>query len=120
MAHKDLSERVYRPSLEVRGFSFNPIGKLAVWPVYSIDLGRSFAVVSTEGVLIYSIDNHRKFQPRRLVEEVTPKAIENAIQDEKFHKALYMSLILNDAKFVERSLNVIRYDKSKVLKSHLS
>lgn len=76
-------------------------------------LGRSFAVVSTEGVLIYSVDNYRKFQPRRLVDKVTPKSVRDAIQDEKYHKALYMSLILNDNELVETSLNVMQFEKSK-------
>lgn len=81
------------------------------------NLGRSFAVVSTEGVLIYSVDNHRKFQPRRLVEKVTPKAVRDAIQDEKYHKALYMSLILNDNDLVENTLNSTQYKQSKCLLS---
>ncbi|KAI6185176.1 Utp12 domain-containing protein [Aphelenchoides fujianensis] len=55
VARKDPSERVHRPSMELRQFSFNPIG-------------RSFAAVTTEGVQIFAVDNHRRFQPRRLAE----------------------------------------------------
>jgi len=107
VARKDPSERVHRPSLEIHGFTFNPIG-------------RSFAVVSTEGVLVYSIDNHRKFQPRRLVEKVTPKSVRDAIQDQKFHKALCMSLVLNDSKLLETTLNVMQYDKISSVIGHIS
>ncbi|KAI6190657.1 Utp12 domain-containing protein [Aphelenchoides bicaudatus] len=107
VARKDPSERAYRPSLEIRAFAFNPIG-------------RSFAVVSTEGVLVYSVDNYRKFQPRRLVDKVTPKSVRDAIQDEKYHKALYMALILNDNDLVETSLNVMQFEKIPSVIGHLS
>ncbi|KAI6218490.1 Periodic tryptophan protein 2-like protein [Aphelenchoides fujianensis] len=68
VARKDPSERVHRPSMELRQFSFNPIG-------------RSFAAVTTEGVQIFAVDNHRRFQPRRLAESVTPAAAQLVFAD---------------------------------------
>ncbi|KAI6224160.1 hypothetical protein M3Y95_00853700 [Aphelenchoides besseyi] len=96
VARKDPSERVHRPSLQLRQFSFNPIG-------------RSFAAVTTEGVQIYSLDNHRRFQPRRLAENVTPAAIENSLYSDEYSQALCMSLALNDGVLLERTLNDMPY-----------
>ncbi|KAI6189322.1 Periodic tryptophan protein 2-like protein [Aphelenchoides fujianensis] len=94
VARKDPSERVHRPSMELRQFSFNPIG-------------RSFAAVTTEGVQIFAADNHRRFQPRRLAESVTPAAVEDALHEEEFGRALCMSLALNDDTLLERTLNEV-------------
>ncbi|KAI6219131.1 Periodic tryptophan protein 2-like protein [Aphelenchoides fujianensis] len=102
VARKDPSERVHRPSMELRQFSFNPIG-------------RSFAAVTTEGVQIFAVDNHRRFQSRRLAENVTPAAVEDALHEEEFGRALCMSLALNDDPLLERTLNEVPVKESGFL-----
>jgi hypothetical protein len=64
-------------------------------------------------VIVYSIDNYRKFQPRRLVEKITPEAIKSAIQNKDSHKALTMALALNDDSLIEASLNMMVYAQSE-------
>ncbi|KAI6171825.1 hypothetical protein M3Y98_00905200 [Aphelenchoides besseyi] len=93
VARKDPSERVHRPYDNFR----------------SIPLDALFAAVTTEGVQIYSLDNHRRFQPRRLAENVTPAAIENALYSDEYSQALCMSLALNDGVLLERTLNDMPY-----------
>ena len=54
--------------------------------------------------MIYSLDRHRRFQPRRLTEATTPAAIEKALVKDDFQAALFGSLALNDAVLIERTL----------------
>uniref|UniRef100_A0A1I7S8D7 WD_REPEATS_REGION domain-containing protein n=2 Tax=Bursaphelenchus xylophilus TaxID=6326 RepID=A0A1I7S8D7_BURXY len=98
-ARKDLSLRKFeRPSIELTEFAFNPTG-------------RSFAVVSTEGVMVFSLDKRRRFRPIRLVEGATIKKAEELLENEEYHEALLMSLALDEKDLVEKVLVTIPIDE---------
>ncbi|KAB2623915.1 periodic tryptophan protein 2-like protein [Pyrus ussuriensis x Pyrus communis] len=57
--------------------------------------GRSFSAATTEGVLVYSIDDSFIFDPTDLDIDVTPEAVDAALNEDKLSKALILSLRLN-------------------------
>lgn len=89
--HSDLAERSARPELRVFDINFAPTD-------------RSFAVCSTEGVAIFSLDHRNLFNPFELGLEVTPANIHNALKEGEFSSALKMSLRLNEADLTENVL----------------
>ena len=70
-------------------------------------LGQSWAAVSTEGLLVYTLDTGLVFDPYDLSQEVTPDGIVEAIADRKFSAALVMSLRLNDVEFITRAVESV-------------
>ncbi|VBB30467.1 unnamed protein product [Acanthocheilonema viteae] len=89
--HSDLSERCFRPEMRVEDISFSPAG-------------RSFAVCSTEGVAVFSLDHRNLFNPFELGIQVTPITVENALKEREYSAALKMALQLNQAEMIENVL----------------
>ncbi|CAI2348929.1 unnamed protein product [Caenorhabditis sp. 36 PRJEB53466] len=83
----DLGER--RAKLEVN-----------VYEVTYCPTGRRFAVASTEGVAIYSLDTVSLFDPFQLDSQTSPEVIRRALSMNDFTTALMASLRLNDGKFI--------------------
>lgn len=83
----DLSVRSTRPEVRVSGVAFSPTG-------------RSFCAASTEGLLIYSLDNTLQFDPFDLDVNITPSSIINAVSQHEFLKALVMSFRLNEQTYI--------------------
>jgi len=78
----DTSVRRLRPEVRVTSVAFAPSG-------------RSFCAATTEGLLIYSLDEVRKFDPFDLDVTVTPKSTLQALDYGDYLKALVMSFRLN-------------------------
>ncbi|CAD5226251.1 unnamed protein product [Bursaphelenchus okinawaensis] len=98
-AKKDLSLRKFdRPSIELTEFAYNPTG-------------RSFAAVSTEGVMVFSLDKRRRFRPMRLVEGATIEKAQELLDKREYHQALLMGLALDDKELVEKVLVQIPTDE---------
>ncbi|KAF6164535.1 hypothetical protein GIB67_025361 [Kingdonia uniflora] len=57
--------------------------------------GRSWAAATTEGVLVYSIDESFVFDPTDLDMDVTPEAVNVALSENQHQRALLLSLRLN-------------------------
>ncbi|CAG9530253.1 unnamed protein product [Cercopithifilaria johnstoni] len=89
--HSDLSERCSRPEMRVEDISFSPAG-------------RSFAVCSTEGVIVFSLDCRNLFNPFELGIHVTPVSVENALKEGEYSAALKMALQLNQTEMIENVL----------------
>uniref|UniRef100_A0A0R3RJZ7 WD_REPEATS_REGION domain-containing protein n=1 Tax=Elaeophora elaphi TaxID=1147741 RepID=A0A0R3RJZ7_9BILA len=89
--HSDLSERFSRPEMRVEDINFSPAG-------------RSFAVCSTEGVAVFSLDHRNLFNPFELGIQVTPVSVENALKEGEYSAALKMALQLNQAEMIENVL----------------
>uniref|UniRef100_A0A1I8EA68 U3 snoRNP-associated protein Utp1 n=1 Tax=Wuchereria bancrofti TaxID=6293 RepID=A0A1I8EA68_WUCBA len=89
--HSDLSERSGRPEMRVEDINFSPAG-------------RSFAVCSTEGVAIFSLDHRNLFNPFELGIQVTPASIEDALKEGEYSAALKMALQLNQSEIIENVL----------------
>jgi len=58
--------------------------------------GRSWAAASTEGLLLFSLDEALNFDPTGLELETTPAAVVEAAQSGDFGRALPMALCLNE------------------------
>lgn len=68
--------------------------------------GRSIGVATSEGVMIYSLDDRTAFTPFELDIDVTPDSIRGTVAEGLYTKALLMSLHLNESEdvlFVLRS-----------------
>ncbi|KAK2602438.1 hypothetical protein N8I77_008968 [Diaporthe amygdali] len=93
----DPSSRKNMPEVRVSGVSFSPAGT-------------AFCAASTEGLLIYSLDNVLQFDPFDLNMEITPAATLAVLEDEKdYLKALVMAFRLNEAGLIKRVFQAIPY-----------
>lgn len=63
--------------------------------------GRSWAAATTEGLLIYALDETLTFDPFELDEDITPETIKRTLKRAEFTKALLMSLHLNEEALIE-------------------
>lgn len=62
--------------------------------------GRSWAAASTEGLLIYSLDDSLQFDPTGLELDTTPAAVAAAVARADFGAALPMALCLNEPELI--------------------
>lgn len=79
----DLGDRNVRPVILVCQLVFSPTM-------------RSFAAATTEGVLIYSLDVSRHFDPYKLAIDVDPVSVRQALRGNNFGTAIVQSIQLND------------------------
>ena len=79
----DLSARRTQPEVRVTAVAFSPTG-------------RAFCAASTEGLLIYSLDNAIEFDPFDLDINITPASTLQAVKDRDFLLALIMAFRLNE------------------------
>ncbi|KAF3450839.1 hypothetical protein FNV43_RR06928 [Rhamnella rubrinervis] len=66
--------------------------------------GRSFAAATTEGVLVYSIDDNFIFDPTDLDIYVTPEAVDAALDEDQPSRALLLSLRLNEDNLIKKCI----------------
>ena len=66
--------------------------------------GREWAVVSGEGLHVYSVDDDMLFDPISLTETITPAAVESSLASKDFAKALKMAVHLNEYALVRQVL----------------
>ena len=62
--------------------------------------GLQWCAASTEGVLIYSLDDTLTFHPSELDLEITPQNAKAAMREGRFAEALTMALCLQEAKLI--------------------
>jgi len=83
-------------------------------------IGRAWAAVSTEGLLIYSLDSGVTFDPFDLASEVTPEGVERALVKRSYSAAVMMSLRLNEKELIAQSVEAVPIDDGEsFLSSHL-
>ncbi|KAL3068399.1 hypothetical protein niasHT_030690 [Heterodera trifolii] len=87
--HTDMAERAIHQPVTVTKMGFCPTGG-------------SFAVVSTEGVALYSLFQMRRFDPFQLEIDVVPSSIVQLSLSGEHAKAISLALRLNDAKLTRR------------------
>ncbi|KAK7730427.1 U3 snoRNP protein [Cytospora paraplurivora] len=91
----DPSARKSMPEVRVSGVAFSPAGT-------------AFCAASTEGLLIYSLDNTLQFDPFDLNMEITPAATLAVLEGEQdYLKALVMAFRLNEAGLIKRVFQAI-------------
>lgn len=79
----DLSKRKHRPEVRTKCVRFSPTG-------------RSWAAATTEGLLIYSLDNNVAFDPFDLDIDITPETTLEMLQEREYLTALVMAFRLNE------------------------
>lgn len=94
----DHSQRICRPEIRVGDVQFSPAG-------------RSWAACTTEGLLIYSLDDSLLFDPFMLGEEITPDSIKSELRKCEYGRALLMSLKLNESPLIAESLEETPVDE---------
>lgn len=93
----DPSSRKNMAEVRVSGVAFSPAGT-------------AFCAASTEGLLIYSLDNVLQFDPFDLNIEITPAATLAVLETEKdYLKALVMAFRLNEAGLIKRVFQAVPY-----------
>ncbi|XP_020581444.1 periodic tryptophan protein 2 homolog [Phalaenopsis equestris] len=70
--------------------------------------GRSWAAATTEGVLIYSIDESFIFYPTDLDIDVTPEAVDSALSEALHQRALLISLRLNEGSLIKKCIFFVK------------
>ncbi|XP_010250001.1 PREDICTED: periodic tryptophan protein 2 homolog [Nelumbo nucifera] len=66
--------------------------------------GRCWAAATTEGVLVYSIDESFVFDPTDLDIDVTPEAVDEALNEDQPARALLLSLRLNEDALIKKCI----------------
>lgn len=102
----DLGERKAKPVIAVYQIVFSPTM-------------RSFAAATTEGVLIYSLDVSRHFDPYKLVMGVDPSSVRNALRQHDFGSALIQSIQLNDKIIFQEVLEKIPLSEMEAIVASL-
>ena len=101
----DLSTRKTRPEVRVPAVAFSPTG-------------RAFCAASTEGLLVYSLDNALQFDPFDLDLDITPASTIAAVQSKDYLRALVMAFRLNERPLIRRVYeNIPIADVSLVVKN---
>lgn len=90
----DLSKRRVRPAIRSTGVQFSPAG-------------RSFSVASTEGLLIYSIDDVVAFDPFDLDVDVTVEATIEKLNDREYMTALLMAFRIGERSLIHQVYEAI-------------
>ena len=100
----DVSARKIRPEVRVPAVAFSPTG-------------RAFCAASTEGLLVYSLDNALQFDPFDLDLDITPTSTIAAVHSEDYLLALVMAFRLNERPLIRRVYESIPVpDVSRVVK----
>lgn len=102
----DLGERQAKPVMAVYQIAFSPTM-------------RSFATATTEGVLIYSLDISRHFDPYKLVVDVDPYSVRNALKSRDYGTAIIQSIQLNDKSLFTQVLEGIPIDEIQTIVSNM-
>ncbi|KDQ58678.1 hypothetical protein JAAARDRAFT_34512 [Jaapia argillacea MUCL 33604] len=90
----DLSKRRYRLEARTKCVRFAPTG-------------RAWAAASTEGLLIYSVDDNIAFDPFDLDTELTPQTILEILSRREYLKALVMAFRLNETPLIQKVYETI-------------
>ncbi|KAJ1863412.1 U3 snoRNP protein [Coemansia sp. RSA 989] len=85
----DKSNRVLRPEVRTRDVKFAPTG-------------RQWAAASTEGLIIYSLDETLVFDPFELDENVTPETIQALVRNGDYLRALVNAFRLNETYLIRQ------------------
>lgn len=102
----DLSARRTRPEVRVPAVAFSPTG-------------RAFCSASTEGLLIYSLDNPLQFDPFDLDLDITPATAMKAIKEKDFLRAIVMAFRLNERPIIHRVYEAIPAADIPLVVKHL-
>ncbi|KAK2164936.1 hypothetical protein LSH36_57g02051 [Paralvinella palmiformis] len=95
----DMSSRHWKPEVRVFSVSFSPTG-------------RAWAATTTEGLLLYSLDNNLVFDPFDLEIDITPANVKKTLKQKEYATALMLAFLnllsqsLPD-KYIDKMLNFV-------------
>ncbi|KAG6837084.1 hypothetical protein H0H93_014976 [Arthromyces matolae] len=90
----DMSIRRYRQEARTKCVRFSPTG-------------RAWAAASTEGLLIYSLDDSVTFDPFDLSIDLTPQSVLEVLDAREYLKALVMAFRLNEKPLIQQVFEAI-------------
>ncbi|MCL4119825.1 UNVERIFIED_CONTAM: hypothetical protein GTU68_053217, partial [Idotea baltica] len=105
--HGPLSQRSYRPQVRVTSLSVSKTGV-------------SWAACTTEGLLIYSLDDDWLFDPLQLEENNTPEAVRRKLKNKSYSTALMMATRLNMKSLTKEVLERIPHTSVSVVVDSLT
>ncbi len=76
--------------------------------------GRAFAACTTEGLLIYSIDNDIVFDPFQLHIGVTPATIRQTLVEGDPGTAIVMALALNQSDLIKLTIESVKVEDGNI------
>ncbi|CAN3373846.1 hypothetical protein DIURU_004361 [Diutina rugosa] len=93
----DPSARNIRPEVKVLSVAFSPTSS-------------AFVAASTEGLLVYSVDDSVVFDPFDLDVDVTPESVKESLTDKEYLPALVMAFRLNEPYLIQEVFEAIPVD----------
>jgi periodic tryptophan protein 2 len=102
----DLSKRRYKREASTKCIRFSPTGL-------------AWAAASTEGLLIYSVDDGLSFDPFDLSIELTPQTVLATLEKQSYLEALVMAFRLNEKTIINRVYEGIPYEEIKLVARQL-
>ncbi|KAA1472461.1 WD repeat protein [Dentipellis sp. KUC8613] len=102
----DMSKRRYRQEARTKCVRFAPTG-------------RAWAAASTEGLLIYSVDDTLMFDPFDLTMDLTPQSVLATLQERSWLKALVMAFRLNEKPLINRAYESVPHKDIKLVARQL-
>ena len=106
VARGDLSKRRYRQEARTKCVRFSPTG-------------RAWAAASTEGLLIYSIDDTMAFDPFDLDIDLTPQSLLGVLSKREYLKALVMAFRLSEKPLVHKVYESVPRDDIRLIARQL-
>ena len=103
----DMSSRTVRLEVRVSGLQFSPTG-------------RSFSGVTTEGLLVYSLDRHLVFDPLNLTVDVTPQKIRKELENRNYLMSLVMSLRLAEKPLIRQCVESVPHDTISLVSQQIN
>jgi periodic tryptophan protein 2 len=100
----DLSERTTCPEVHTSCVKFAPTG-------------RGFAAASTEGLMVFSLDERILFDPFDLDMDITPTTILDTLEERQYLTALLMSIRLNEDELIQQCLESVPFTEIDLLMS---
>ncbi|KAK2461249.1 hypothetical protein APHAL10511_006776 [Amanita phalloides] len=98
----DMSKRRYRQEARTKCIRFSPTGQ-------------AWAASSTEGLLIYSLDETVTFDPFDLTIDLTPQSVLTVLSSKEYLKALVMAFRLNEKPLIQRVYEAIPRDDIRLI-----
>jgi periodic tryptophan protein 2 len=90
----DYSSRKEHPVIRTKSLQFSPTGK-------------AWAAVTTEGLMVFTIEAGILFNPYDLTVDLTPDIVRQAIHDREYTHALVMSIRLNEPSLILESIEQV-------------
>ncbi|KAL7307553.1 hypothetical protein TKK_0000247 [Trichogramma kaykai] len=102
----DMASRSIKPEIRVYDLQFAPTGQ-------------AWGAVTTEGLILFSLDVGMVFDPYELEIGITPQTLKAVLKEKEYTKALMMSLKLNELKLIREVVENVPYNDISLTVSNL-